>query len=115
MDLNLKNKTALVTGGSRGIGRAICESFAREGANVAFSYLNSREKAEELSFILQEKYRIKAVAISADMSIESDILSMISTVEESFGLIDILVNNGGLSFGSDNFLHNRSLGKDFCN
>ena len=96
MDLNLKNKTALVTGGSRGIGRAICESFAREGANVAFSYLNSREKAEELSFILQEKYRIKAVAISADMSIESDILSMISTVEESFGLIDILVNNAAV-------------------
>ena len=96
MDLNLKNKTVLVTGGSRGIGRAICESFAREGANVAFSYLNSREKAEELSFILQEKYRIKAVAISADMSIESDILSMISTVEESFGLIDILVNNAAV-------------------
>jgi 3-oxoacyl-[acyl-carrier protein] reductase len=96
MDLNLKNKTALVTGGSRGIGHAICESFAREGANVAFSYLNSREKAEELSFMLQEKYGIKAVAIAADMSIESDILSMISKVEESFGLVDILVNNAAV-------------------
>jgi 3-oxoacyl-[acyl-carrier protein] reductase len=96
MDLHLKNKTVLITGGSRGIGSAICEAFAQEGANVAFSYLNSKEKAEAMSGMLEEKYRIKTVAIAADMGRESDVLKLIAETEQSLGTIDILVNNAAV-------------------
>ena len=96
MDLELKNKNVLVTGGSRGIGSAICEAFAREGANVAFSYLSSKEKAEALSRMLEETYPIKAIAIDADISKERDILHLINKAEQSIGLIDILVNNAAI-------------------
>jgi len=96
MDLGLKNKVVLVTGGSRGIGSAICEAFAREGALLAFNYLNSKEKAEELAAHLQETYGTKVKTFAADMSKEFDILSMIDGVEQSFGTIDLLVNNAAV-------------------
>jgi 3-oxoacyl-[acyl-carrier protein] reductase len=96
MDLHLKNKTVLVTGGSRGIGSAICEAFAQEGANVVFNYLSSKEKAEALSIMLEEKYRIKAVAVAADMSKKPDILKMIAETEQTLGTVDILVNNAAV-------------------
>jgi 3-oxoacyl-[acyl-carrier protein] reductase len=96
MELGLKDKVVLVTGGSRGIGSAICESFAREGASVAFNYLNSKDKAEDLAAYLQMTYGTKALAFSADMSSEPDILSLIASVEQSLGSIDILVNNAAI-------------------
>jgi 3-oxoacyl-[acyl-carrier protein] reductase len=96
MDLYLKNKVVLITGGSRGIGSAICEAFAAEGAIVAFSYIHSRDRAEALAVRLQNKYGGKVMSMAADMSKESEIMSMIADIERSFGVIDILVNNAAI-------------------
>ena len=96
MDLQLRNKVVLVTGGSRGIGSAICEAFAKEGAMVAFNYMNSREKAETLARRLQDSYQTKVMCMAADIAKESDVLAMIETVEGSLGDIDILVNNAAI-------------------
>ncbi|MDR1896104.1 MAG: 3-oxoacyl-ACP reductase FabG [Prevotellaceae bacterium] len=96
MDLHLKDKIVLVTGGSRGIGSAICEAFVEEGAAVAFSYVHSKDKAEELAARLRDRYDAKVMCMAADVSRESDILAMIAEVEQSLGTIDILVNNAAI-------------------
>ncbi len=79
-------KTVLVNGGSRGIGRAICEKFAKEGANVAFTYLQSEEKAKALA------EKLGALAIRADSRSSADVNRAVKAAEEQFGRIDILVN-----------------------
>lgn len=91
----LKNKTALVTGGSRGIGSGIVRSLAAEGANVVFTYVNSAGKAEELAQEIQA-LGIQALAIRADTGIQSDINAVVSAAADAFGRIDILVNSAGL-------------------
>jgi 3-oxoacyl-[acyl-carrier protein] reductase len=96
MDLQLKGKVVLVTGGSRGIGSAICEAFAGEGAIVTFSYVHSRDKAEALTVRLQNTYNTKVICMAADMSKETEILAMIEKAEQSAGVIDILVNNAAV-------------------
>ncbi len=96
MDLHLKDKVVLVTGGSRGIGSAICEAFAAEGTMVAINYMSSREKAEALADHLRKVYSVKVVCVAANMGKEQDILSMIADVEQSLGPIDILVNNAAI-------------------
>ncbi|MDR1582036.1 MAG: 3-oxoacyl-ACP reductase FabG [Prevotellaceae bacterium] len=96
MDLHLKNKIVLVTGGSRGIGSAICETFAKEGAAVAFSYVHNKDKAELLSARLQDTYHAKVMCRAADMRKETEIQAMIVEIEQSLGVIDILVNNAAV-------------------
>jgi 3-oxoacyl-[acyl-carrier protein] reductase len=91
----LKSKTALVTGGSRGIGAGIVRSLAAEGANVVFTYVNSAGKAEELAQEIQA-LGIQALAIRADTGIQSDINAVVSAAADAFGHIDILVNSAGL-------------------
>ena len=93
MEINLKNKVVLVTGGSRGIGKAICLAFAQEGAKVAVNYLSNQEKAEAVADEIRIKYQTGAVSVKADISIEPEVINMIKTVHESLGSIDILVNN----------------------
>lgn len=79
-------KTVLVNGGSRGIGRAICERFAKEDANVAFTYLQSEEEARTL-----EK-ELGALAICADSRSSAEVYRAVEAAEERFGMIDTLVN-----------------------
>lgn len=79
-------KTVLINGGSRGIGRAVCERLAKEGANVAFTYLHSEEKAKELA------EKLGALAIRADSRVSSEVNRAVKAAEEKFGRIDILVN-----------------------
>ncbi len=96
MELNLKNKVVLVTGGSRGIGSALCEAFASEGANVALSYLNSREKAEELAAALAAKYGVRVFCYRADMAQPAEVEALVRSVEADLGNIDVLVNNAAV-------------------
>ena len=97
----LQDKTALVTGASRGIGEAIARKFAEQGANVAFTYNRSAEKAEAL---VQEltALGVKAKAYQSDAASLADAEALIKAVVEEFGTIDILVNNAGIT--KDNLL-----------
>ena len=84
-------KTVLITGGSRGIGRAMVELFASEGYLVAFTYLNSKEQADELVS------KTGALAIRADSASEEDVVSAVRIANEKLGSIDCLINNAGVS------------------
>ena len=97
----LESKVAIVTGGSRGIGKAICQSFAENGCDVAFTYNNSKESAENLATELN-KLGVKAKAYKSDASSFDDSSKLVDDVISDFGKIDILVNNAGIK--KDNLL-----------
>ena len=84
-------RSVLITGGSRGIGRAMVELFAAEGWQVAFTYLRSEEEAKALS------EKTGALAIRADAESESEILASVAEAEAAFGGIDCLINNAAIS------------------
>lgn len=92
----LEGKTSLVTGASRGIGRAIALRLAAEGADVAVNFAGSSAKAEEVKEAIIKMGR-KAVAIQADVKDVSSVASMVEEVKKTFGRIDILVNNAGVT------------------
>lgn len=92
----LSGKTALITGASRGIGRGIAMKFAAEGANVAFTYLSSDEKARELEKELQS-FGIKSKGYKSDASSYNEAEALINSVVEEFERIDIVVNNAGIT------------------
>ena len=96
MDLNLKDKVALVTGGSRGIGKAICFALAAEGAKVVVNYNTNGEMAEEVVKQIKSKYDTDAMAVGANVANESDVLDMYAKVIEKFSQVDILVNNAAV-------------------
>jgi len=96
MELNLRGKTAIVTGGSRGLGAAVCARLARDGANVLLTCVASREKAESLAAELAAEHRVHAEAFRADVSVEADVVSLFAHAKERFGMIDILINNAGV-------------------
>ena len=97
----LESKVAIITGGSRGIGKSICETFAQNGCNVAFTYNNSKESAESLVKELNGS-GIKAKAYKSDASNFDDATKLVEDVLDDFGKIDILVNNAGIK--KDNLL-----------
>jgi 3-oxoacyl-[acyl-carrier protein] reductase len=97
----LENKVAIVTGASRGIGEAIAIKFAEEGANVAFTYLSSDEKAKALEQKLQAM-GVKAKAYKSNAGSYEESETLINDVLKEFGAIDICVNNAGIS--KDNLL-----------
>ncbi|MFO7999478.1 MAG: 3-oxoacyl-[acyl-carrier-protein] reductase [Bacteroidales bacterium] len=92
----LEGKTALITGASRGIGRAIALAFAQQGANIAFSDLKYDEQAIELEKKIQA-LGVKAKAFASDASSFSGSEKMVEEVAALFGRIDILVNNAGIT------------------
>jgi len=97
----LESKVAIVTGGSRGIGKAICQSFAENGCDIALTYNNSKESAENLADDLN-KMGVKAKAYKSDASSFDDSSKLVDDVMSDFGKIDILVNNAGIK--KDNLL-----------
>ena len=99
MEKLLEGKYALITGGGRGIGRAVAIDFAKNGANVAVTSRTTSELDETVAEI--EKYNVKGLAISADLSNMEDIDKIYKTYSETFPKCDILVNNAGLSSFSD--------------
>lgn len=97
----LEGKTALITGASKGIGRAVSIAYAQQGANVAFTYLSSVEKGEALVAELEE-FGIKAKGFRSDASDFQAAQELIDGVVEAFGRLDILINNAGIT--RDNLL-----------
>jgi 3-oxoacyl-[acyl-carrier protein] reductase len=93
---NLKNRIALVTGASRGIGKAVALALADEGIQVAVNYKSNKEKADEVCKLILEK-GVKAVAVQSDVSEADSVSKMISTVEKELGNISILINNAGIA------------------
>lgn len=93
--MHLAGKTALVTGGSRGIGKAIVWALARAGAKVAFVYQSSKEAADQLVSDL-ELDQHEAIAIQADVKDKTAADAAVAQVIETWGKIDILVNNAGI-------------------
>ena len=91
----LKDKVAIVTGGSRGIGKAIVEDFAREGANVAFNFLKSEDKALEVKKEIEGMGR-EALTFRQDVKNYEAIKVMVEGVRSHFGRLDIIVNNAGI-------------------
>jgi NAD(P)-dependent dehydrogenase (short-subunit alcohol dehydrogenase family) len=88
----LKDRVALVTGGDSGIGRAVCLAFAREGADLAFGYLNEYEDAEKTRQILEDEGR-QVLAMAGDLAVEAHCRKLIEDTVKRFGRIDVLVNN----------------------
>lgn len=97
----LQGKNALVTGASRGIGRAIAIELARQGANVAVNYAGSEARAEAVVQEI-EQMGLKSFKVQADVANESDVKEMVKAVTSKFGSLDILVNNAGVT--KDNLL-----------
>jgi NAD(P)-dependent dehydrogenase (short-subunit alcohol dehydrogenase family) len=96
MDLGLKGKTALVTGGGSGIGAGICEALAQEGVNVAVNYIVNEAEVRVFAAELGRKYGVDCRAFHADVSLPEDLDAMVAEVLLAFGHIDILVNNAGV-------------------
>ena len=101
MKLDLTGKTALVTGGTRGIGRAVVEHLAAAGARVAFTYRSSSETAEALRAELEERGG-EALALQSDAADYGAAQEAVQQVLERFGSLDVLVNNAGVT--RDNLL-----------
>ena len=93
MDLNLKDKVVLVTGGSHGLGKAICLLFAAEGAKVVVNYRRKPEIADQVVREIKDAYGVGAIAAFANIGKEDDIVAMFKQIDEEFGRIDILINN----------------------
>jgi 3-oxoacyl-[acyl-carrier protein] reductase len=92
----LAGKVALVTGGSRGIGRAIAIAFAREGMRVAVNYRERRSEAENVCREIRESGAC-ATAFEADVSVAGEVTRLVKAVEAEFGPVSILVNNAGIT------------------
>ena len=97
----LEGKVAVVTGASRGIGRAIALKLADEGAKVVVNYSGSQAKAEEVVAMIQENGG-EAIAVQASVSQTEEVTALIDTAVKTFGSLDILVNNAGIT--RDNLL-----------
>ena len=98
--MNFKDKVVLVTGSSRGIGRAIAIKFAKTGANIIINYNHNKEEAEIVREVI-ESYGVKCLIIKADISKEKEVKAMINTAITTFNKIDILVNNASIAIDLD--------------
>ena len=95
VNMELRNKVALITGASQGIGKGIAEIFAEEGADVAINHLQSCEKACAVAEWVKSKSR-RAMVVEADVSQRDQVEAMFDQVEKELGPVDVLVNNAGI-------------------
>ncbi|HYB07167.1 MAG TPA: 3-oxoacyl-ACP reductase family protein [Nitrososphaerales archaeon] len=100
MNGHLTRKVCLITGAARGIGQAVALLFAREGATVAINYSVSKKDAENVVGQIRAQGG-KAVAIGADVADRTEVASMVMKVKETFGTVDVLVNNAGILLRGD--------------
>ena len=95
MDLGLKDRVVIVTGGSSGLGYETAYQFAGEGSSVALTYNTGREKAEAAALYISEKYGVEAAAFFCDISSENSVNTVFHEIILKFGRADILINNAG--------------------
>ena len=93
----LNGKTAIVTGASRGIGRAIALELAKKGVNIIAVYAAGRENAEAVCRECRGRYQVRAKAYACDVSDFESVGILLSAVKEEFGSVQILVNNAGIT------------------
>jgi len=96
MDLHLKNKVALVTGGSHGLGRGVCLGLAAEGVRVAINYRRNRQIALELVEEIHERFQVETAAVEGSVAERRQVAAMFDQVEEQLSAVDILVNNAAV-------------------
>lgn len=97
----MERKIVLVTGSSRGIGKAIATDFAANGYNVVINYKKEDNEAKNLKEELEQKYNIEALTIKADVSNENEVKNMVEQITNKFGKIDVLVNNAGIAIDKE--------------
>jgi 3-oxoacyl-[acyl-carrier protein] reductase len=97
--MRFDGKTAVVTGASRGIGRATALALAREGCNVAVNYEKNSQKADDVVSAIRS-LKAQAIAVGCDVSKRSDVEAMFKAAAGEFGKVDILVNNAAIDFGT---------------
>lgn len=96
----LTGKSAIITGGDSGIGRAVALAFAREGADVLISYLNEDSDAREIAQVIQQEGR-KCLLVAGDIQEEAHCQQLVAQAAEEFGKIDILVNNAAFQMNRE--------------
>ncbi len=98
-EISLSGKTALVTGGARGIGAEVCKKMAAAGANIVVNYYDCEPDREALKELIPylESLGVKAIACKADVSKEDEVNAMVAEAEKVFGGVDILVSNAGIT------------------
>ena len=94
--MKLKDKIALVTGSSRGVGRAVALGLAKQGANVVVNYTSNENAANEVVETIQTMGR-KAIAVKADVAQKAEVENLVNSAIDTFGRLDILVNNAGFT------------------
>ncbi|MFQ7469337.1 SDR family NAD(P)-dependent oxidoreductase [Amedibacillus dolichus] len=94
------NKVVLVTGGAKGIGRAIALELAKQGYDIVINYLTSQKEAEALQKEIKEMYGVRCMAIPCDVSKEDEVDKMISCIEKKLGGVDILINNAAVDLSN---------------
>ncbi|MEA3548310.1 MAG: 3-oxoacyl-ACP reductase family protein [Thermodesulfobacteriota bacterium] len=94
--MKLKDKIALVTGSSRGVGRAVALGLAKQGANVVVNYTSNENAADEVVEIIQSMGG-KAIAVKADVAQKAEVENLVNSAIDTFGRLDILVNNAGFT------------------
>ena len=94
MDLQLKDKVAVITGGSVGIGLAVAKGLAAEGVHIAICARNA-ERVEAQALAIAEEYGVETLGVAADVTSAADIERFVAMVKETFGGADILINNAG--------------------
>lgn len=99
--MSLKNKVAIVTGGTRGIGKEIALTLSKEGVNIAITYNSNDEKAKEVVEEIK-KENVNAISVKVNVADSEEVSNMVKTVEKELGTTDILVNNAGIT--KDNLL-----------
>ena len=92
-----KSKVVLITGGARGLGKKLTEEFSKVGANIVLNYNKSKIEAETLKKDLEEKYNNKILTVKADVSNEEEVKEMMKQVKDTFGRIDVLINNAAIA------------------
>lgn len=103
----MANVVALITGSSRGIGRSIALEFAKSGVSVVINYYRHEKEAHELERLIREQFDVDVVTICADISKEEEVEAMVNQVTDTFGSIDILVNNASIC--KDNLFLDKSI------